>query len=211
MQNQHFPDIKERITDLLRNKKTGLPTLPVVVQNIIRISRDDSTSAADLAAFINNDQAIANKVLRLANSPYYGRSGKVDSILRAITIIGFDEIVSIAIGIGLFPSLKASGIGQLLNVRQLWLHAIGSTFAARAIAEHLNGGRGGKAQSGNGDQKSIFLTALFHDMGKVLFLIYFHKEYREVLEKSAAEQLPLQRVEELLLGVDHGQLAARIM
>ena len=69
--------IKEEITDLVRDRKTQIPTLPVVVSNIIRVASSEMASASDLAGFIARDQAMANKVLRLANSAYYRASGKL--------------------------------------------------------------------------------------------------------------------------------------
>jgi len=199
--------IKQDIVDLLRDKRTQLPTLPVVVQNVIRISRDDSTSTADLAAFIAQDQALANKVLRLANSPYYGMGRKVDSIQRAITIIGFDEVVSLAIGIGVFPALKRGSALALLDVEALWLHAIGACFAGKLICSYISG----LDCRGRHNEKSVFLTCLLHDIGKILFAIYFPAEYREVLHRSIKEALPLQGVERELLGLDHATFAALLM
>ncbi len=199
--------IKQAIIDLLRDKRTQLPTLPVVVQNVIRISRDDSTSTADLAAFIAQDQALANKVLRLANSPYYGMGRKVDSIQRAITIIGFDEVVSLAIGIGVFPALKKGSALSLLDVEALWLHAIGACFAGRLICSYVNG----LDCQGQHNEKSVFLTCLLHDIGKILFAIYFPDEYKKVLARAAKEELPLDKVEVDMLGIDHATFAALLM
>lgn len=199
--------IKQEIIDLLRNKRTQLPTLPVVVQNVIRISRDDSTSAADLAAFIAQDQALANKVLRLANSPYYGMGGKVDSIQRAITIIGFDEVVSLAIGIGVFPALKKGGALSLLDVESLWLHAIGACFAGKLVCSYFTG----VDCVGRHNEKSVFLTCLLHDIGKIVFALYFEDEYRQVLERANEEGRALHEVEVEMLGLDHGTFAALLM
>ena len=72
-------DTKQKILDIIRQKNTQLPTLPVIVNNILNIARDERTSAKDLAEFIERDQAITTKVLRLANSAYYGLMKEVDS------------------------------------------------------------------------------------------------------------------------------------
>jgi len=205
-----FSTVEERLTDLLRNKRTQLPTLSVVAQNIIRTSRSPNTSAKDLAAFISNDQAIANKVLRMANSPYYGMGKKVDSILRAITIIGFDEILGMAIGIAILPSFKKSPLGHLLDMRQLWLHSLGCCFAARNTITLLRGKKDGPdlAQLG---EKATFLPALLHDIGKIIFSIYFPAEYAHVLQHAGEQGLPLQLIEQEMLGLDHAHLSALLM
>ena len=125
--------IKEKITDLVRDRKTQIPTLPVVLNNIIRVASSEMASASDLADFIGRDQAMANKVLRLANSAYYRSSRQVDSITRAIVVIGFNEIVSLTIGMGVFSALSKSNLHGLLDMNELWLHAIGCSFAAKGL------------------------------------------------------------------------------
>ena len=206
-----FSTIPDRITDLLRNKRTQLPTLSVVAQNIIDVSRDPDTSAIDLAGFIEKDQAIANKVLRMANSPYYGMGKKVNSVFRAITIIGFDEIVGLAVGIGILPSLKASQIGRILDMRQLWLHSLACCFAARIIVGIAHDKKSGRQGGKESDEKNTFLPTLLHDMGKVLFAIYFPEEYARVLGNALQKKKALPLVEEELFGLDHASFAARLM
>lgn len=205
-----FSTVRDRLTDLLRNKRTQLPTLPVVAQNIIRISRSPDTSAKDLAVFIGNDQALANKVLRMANSPYYGMGKKVDSVLRAITIIGFDEILGMAIGIGVLPSFKANPIGRILNMRHLWLHSLGCCFAARNTLTYLQRCPNREAAD-QLEEKATFLPTLLHDMGKIIFSIYFPAEYTLVLQQAMEEEVPLQLVEQEMLGLDHANLSSLLM
>ena len=99
--------IDQKIIDMIRDKSTQIPTLPVIVEKILTMAREDSSSAKDLAKFISRDQAISNKILRLSNSAYYGMMKEIDSIPRAITIIGFNEVVSLTIGMsGKFPLIR---------------------------------------------------------------------------------------------------------
>ena len=206
----NFSTIKARLTDLLRNKRTQLPTLPVVAQNIIRISRDPTSSANDLTAFISNDQAIANKILRMANSPYYGTGKKVDSILRAITIIGFDEILGLAVGIGILPSFKSNPIGRILDMRELWLHSLACCFAANNCTKYMRE-RKNDGATAPPEEKATFLPTLLHDMGKIIFSIYFPAEYAQVLLHASGNETPLHLVEQQMLGIDHAHLAALLM
>lgn len=206
--------IKERITDLVRDPKTQIPTLPVVLSNIMRIASSETASASDLAAFIGRDQAMANKVLRLANSAYFRSSRRVDSIMRAIIVIGFNEIVSLTIGMGVFSRLSKSNLHGLLDMNGLWLHAIGCSFAVkgllkRSFAKSTDGRRRPPEKESNGEQ--VFLSALLHDVGKVIFAVYFPKEYHRVLEEAAKSRVPLDQKERELLGLDHARIAGLIM
>jgi HD-like signal output (HDOD) protein len=206
--------IGERIADLVRDQKTQIPTLPVVVNNIIKVASSETTSAGDLANFIGRDQAMANKVLRLANSAYYRSSGQVDSIMRAIVVIGFNEIVSLSIGMGVFSTVSKSNLHGLLDMNELWLHAIGCSFAAREILKKSisKDPKVRRLMPGRQSQEDqVFLSALLHDVGKVFFAVYFPEEYRTVLGEARWAQASLHQQERELLGLDHGRMAGMIM
>ncbi len=206
--------IRERITDLVRDPKTQIPTLPVILNNIIKVASSEKASASELADFISRDQAMANKVLRLANSAYFRSSRQVDSIMRAIVVIGFNEIVSLTIGMGVFSALSKSNLHGLLDMNGLWLHAIGCSFAVkelqrRSLAGTRDGRRAASEKAVNEEQ--VFLSALLHDVGKVIFAVYFPEEYRTVLREAAEDEVPLDRKEREILGLDHARIAGMIM
>jgi len=194
-------DIKDKVTDLVRNQRTNLPTLPVVVNNIVVTARNPGTSATDLAGFIINDQAISTKVLRIANSAYYGMSEEVGSISRAIVVIGFREILSLALGMGVFSALSKEMKDGLFDMTEFWKHSIGVGFAAKKIAK----------KTGRISEESTVLVGLLHDIGKLIFSIYFPKEYKGVLEKAADEKVPLHKAEKEILGLDHAEMADLLM
>ena len=185
-----------------------------MVSNVLRVIGDDRSSARDLAYFIGKDQAITNKVLRLANSAYYGRLGKVDSITRAISILGFNEVTSLTLGVGVFTALQQRAASGLLNMRDLWLHSIGSSFAARTIHDRTTREKGrqvGLWPKRDMDESPVFLGGLLHDMGKVIFSIFFPDEYGVVLEEAKTSEAFFFQTEQELLGVDHCQMAGMLM
>lgn len=190
-------NIKEKVIDLIRNRKTSLPTLPVVINNIIVTARSDKSSAKDLANFIVNDQAISARVLRIANSAYYGMSKEIDSISHAIVVIGFKEIISLSLGMGIFTALSKKGDDVPIDITGLWKHSIGVGFAARKIAKKVR----------KIADESTILIGLLHDIGKIVFCLHFPDEYAEVLKKTSNEQTPLYKIENECLGLDHAELA----
>jgi putative nucleotidyltransferase with HDIG domain len=195
-------DIRERVVDLIRNNATSLPTLPVVINNIIATARDENTTARDLAGFISNDQSLSARVLKIANSPYYGQSQKIDSITRAIIVIGFKEIISIALSSGIFKALSQTKHDGMIDMNELWKHSIGVSFAAKNIEK----------QTTKTASESSMLVGLLHDIGKILFVIYFPDEYREVLEKHQQDgREALHTREKQTLGINHSEMAYLIM
>jgi HD-like signal output (HDOD) protein len=193
--------VRERVLDLIRNKDTSLPTLPVVINNIIVKANSESTTPEDLASFIANDQALSVRVLKVANSPYYGLPRKVDSITRAIMVIGFREVISIALGSGIFKILTPPDKDGLFDVMELWKHSIGVGFASREVGR----------LTAKGTEDSTMLVGLLHDMGKILFLVSFMADYAEVLVKHQTDGAPLNIVENELMDIDHAEMAYLLM
>ena len=193
--------IDEKIADLVRSKKTELPTLPVVVDKILTKAREERTSARDLAELISKDQAIANKLLKLTNSAYYGLMRKVTSISHAITILGFNEVIGLTIGMSVFSAFRQKDLHGLLDMSDLWLHSIGCASAARKVQQ----------KSGSRAAEQIFLNGLLHDMGKVIFAVYFPREYRTVLEEAQESGDLLYHKEKEILGTDHAALSGLLM
>ena len=193
-------DIREKVVALLKKKDSGLPTLPAVVDRIIGAASDKTTTTEELSEIISMDQGMTNKLLVLANSIYYGQRTKVDTTKRAITVIGFDEIIGIALAMSILSSFSgASGLG--LDLKVLWIHAIGCATAAKELAKRTNPSIADK----------VFIPALLHDMGKVILSIHFKEEYIEVRQKAIEEKKTLYVVENELLKINHASLAALLM
>lgn len=193
-------EIKERILEMVQKRDSDLPTLPAVVDNLIRAASEDNTTTDALAQIILYDQGMTNKLLKLANSVYYAQKNKVDTIKRAISVIGFDEIIGIALGMKILSCVsEASGLN--LDMKALWIHGIGVATASKLLAKQTNPGIASK----------IFVPALLHDMGKVIFSIYFKKEYNEVRQYALKNRRPLYFSENSLLKLDHAALSALLM
>ncbi len=193
-------DIKDEILKMIQKKDSDLPTLPVVINRIISVASDDKTTTDDLAEIISYDQGMTNKLLKLANSIYYAQKTKVDTIKRSITIIGFDEIIGIALGMGILSSFTdKSGLG--LDMKALWIHGIGVATVSKELAKKTNPGIASK----------IFVPALLHDMGKVIFSTYFKNEYKKVRQLSLESKKPLYLSENIIFKLDHAILSGLLM
>ena len=194
-------DVLNRILQVVTSKGTELPTLSVVVDNILKAASDDSTTVAALADIISYDQGVTNKLLQLANSVYYGQRTKVDSIHRAISVIGFDEIIGITLGMSVLSAFAEKNSGLGLDLKAMWIHSIGVATAAKEIA----------AKTRPDIAKKVFIPGLLHDMGKIILSIYFKPEYRQVRETAIENRRPLYRVETEILSLDHAVLSGLLM
>ena len=193
-------EIRDEILKMVQKKESDLPTLPVVVDRIITVASDEKTTTEELADVIAFDQGMTNKLLKLSNSIYYAQKTKVETIKRAITVIGFDEIIGIALGMGILSSFTDKS-GLSLDMKALWIHGIGVATVSKELAKRTNPGIANK----------IFIPALLHDMGKVIFSIYFKDEYREVRQLAMEKKKPLYFAENEVFKLDHALLSALLM
>jgi len=193
-------DVKTQILKMVQKKESDIPTLPVVIDKIINAASNEKTTTEELADIISYDQGMSNKLLRLANSIYYSQKNKVETIKRSISVIGFDEIIGIALGMGILSSVTSkTGLG--LDMKALWIHGIGVATVSKELAKRTNPAIASK----------IFIPALLHDMGKIVFAMYFKKEYVKVRQFAMENKKPLYFAENAIFKLDHSILSALLM
>lgn len=174
----------------------ALPVLPRAALAAMQALRDEDSSAELCADLIGRDPVLAARTLRIANSPFYGMSGRVGSLRDAVLLLGRRPLSTLvtALAVGRqFPASHCAGF----DFQALWRHATASGIAARAIARELKM-----------DEDLAFTAGLLHDIGVLALASQLPKEFEPVLAASSAEDLPLHEVEPALLGTDHAALGA---
>ena len=107
----------------------NLPTLPEVITRINRMVEDERYSVKDVGEFIESDQVLSARMLRLVNSAFYGVSGKVSTVPHALTLLGLDVVK------GLLLSTLALDLTDS-RLRGLWEHSLGCAVAAGVLAKY---------------------------------------------------------------------------
>ena len=154
------------IRDFIRNSKEG-STIPVMLGRILSIVRDEGSSSRELCEMISYDQALAEMVLRCANSPMFGHSGAVRDIEQAVMFLGYEQIKSIAVGMTVMKVFPAHGS---FDIRNLWVHSCEVAFMARALSESVP----------MVPAREAFLAGLLHDIGRIIFYRKSPKRFHEV-------------------------------
>ncbi|MBN2232024.1 MAG: HDOD domain-containing protein [Deltaproteobacteria bacterium] len=180
-----------------------LPTLPPVVPRLLRLLDDPRASAGDVGAVISRDPALTAKVLKVANSAYYGFSSRIDDVKHAIALLGFNMIRSLAISIGIIGAVPAGRGASHFSHSRLWYHSLAVATAMQDLAERT--GRGA-------DAPYLFIVGLLHDIGKLVLDLFFPEQFAAVLEMAAADpELKLHVVERRLIGIDHCEVSAMLL
>jgi HD-like signal output (HDOD) protein len=157
---------------------------------------------AELVHTVEADPGIASRLLRLANSAYYGMHRRVHTLSAATVVLGRTTVQAVALGATLLdlwgdrpPPGPAEG---------LWIHAYLCGKGCRRLALRL------PSSAGRAEPEALFLTGLLHDLGKILFLVREPQAYVEALERSA-DRPSLRAWEREHFGADHAHAGAETL
>lgn len=171
-----------------------LPSLPVVVIDLLNTIGKEDIDIKSLADRVARDQAITAKVLRLANSSFYGMSRKVTTIPQAISILGFETVRTLITAAAVTEQF--SGKAQsTFDYLAFWRHALGTAICARVIAKalHVN-------------QEYAFVAGLLHDIGRLVLVTFFTSQYEEVMAYRTDHDCYLYEAEFEVLQIDHAAI-----
>lgn len=189
--DQHTP-AQEQFLDSIKD----LPTLPTVVAQVMITMDEPTSSARDLERLVANDQAIAARLIRLANSSFYGLPGKVTSLSRAITLLGFNTVRSLVLTIGVIDRFKGGSVSKDFDRGAFWEHSLSVSVASRLLAS--------QDQSLNPDE--VHIAGLLHDIGIMVMDTSIPKKFQEVLAKLIKNPgLNPRDVEREIIGLSHDE------
>ena len=186
--------VPAKATDLV-DELEQLPVERCAAMRVLWLADDPNSSSDDLAKVAAADPALTSRIMRIANSPYYGLSGKVRSCAFAITVLGFSTVRSLA------AAVAAGAVGQPRAVPQgFWLHAATTATAASIVAPRV----GAK-------HPDAFSLGLLHDLGRSLLYRSDPEGYAALSEATGSESLELTAAERATYGIDHARAVARIL
>ena len=136
--------------------RKNLPTIPTVLAKILQLVDAETASGKELIAVVERDQALTGKLLRLANSAFFGQSRRVATIPRAVVLLGFSTVRNLALSVKVWETLGA-GVARS-RLEELWRHAVAVAMATKALATRLRAG----------DPEEAFTAGLLHDVGRLL-------------------------------------------
>src|SRR5262249_4121373 len=145
--------------------RKNLPTIPTVLAQILRLVDREGASGRELVEVIEHDQALTGKMLRLANSAFFGQNRRVATIPRAVVLLGFSTVRNLALGVKVWDALS-SGISRV-RLEQLWSHAASVAVATKELCVRLRAA----------DPDEAFTAGLLHDIGRLVLAMRFREQY----------------------------------
>jgi HD-like signal output (HDOD) protein len=193
-------DRKPSITiDDLINMTSNIATLPNIYFELQNVMARPSSASADMANAIRNDPGLTARLLRIVNSAYYSFPTKIETVPRAITIVGTDELTSLVTATSVLKTF-GSGLDNVFDMNTFWKHSIAAGIIARIL--------GAKRHEQN--EERFFVMGLLHDIGRVLMFSHIPKYMKAALGRATREQIPLVQVESDDIGFNHAAVGAAL-
>ncbi len=177
----------------------GFPALPATVSSIITITGNPESSAQDLMNAVLPDQAMCLTILKIANSAFFGLPREIDTVDKAVMVLGFNEIRNIVLGKAVFNSFRSVYRNNRERINQFWEHSFLTGLAAKIIGEDINI-----------SPSELFIAGLIHDIGKLAMLISLNSDYAKILESSSAH-LRTESEEQELFSITHSEVGYRLL
>jgi putative nucleotidyltransferase with HDIG domain len=187
-------DARALIDDTLQ-----LASLPAVVMRALDLLNAPDSSAADIGQVISEDPALSVKLLKIVNSAFYGFPSRIETISRAITIVGTLEITDLILGSSAVEAF-AGLPNELVDMQQFWEHNLYTGVVARVLARHHRAP----------NTERFFVSGLLHDIGSLVIYHERPEQARQALEQARAGT-PLHLAEQEIFGFDHGEVGAELM
>lgn len=171
--------------------------MPTVASQVLVALDDPTLSAAKIANLIEQDQSFVARLLRVANSPFYGFTRKISTVELAVVVLGTNAIKEILYGLSIkriFKRVKSSGF----DIDSFWTYSLFCGAAARVIARKLNYKLAGEA----------FVAGLMHDLGILIIAQYFGTDYAKIRQLTMNQSISLVGAERVVLHTTHCEIGA---
>jgi putative nucleotidyltransferase with HDIG domain len=198
-------DLREKRVDLILQQLEELPTLPAVAMRVLEATSDDVSSARQVVELISSDPALTARILQLVHRSDLGVRGEVNSIERAVVLLGFDAVRSAVLAISVFESFSersAQAAAGRFDRDEFWKHCVAVACCAELLAEAA-----GVPEIASSE---AFVCGLLHDLGKVALDAALPKSFSRVVEAADLLRGNIADVERSVIGLDHMVVGKRM-
>ena len=192
--------IPEKLAKKLQSVDS-VATLPNIATEVLDMMRKDTATMRDIALVIEQDPSITAKILKVANSPLWGYSGRVDNVKRALILLGLKQVSNIVIAISLYSTFAKLKPNPYFDREKFWLHSVGTAQIARKFT----------AEIGLNFHGEEFVGGLLHDLGKMLLDQFWGELFQKIIKESLDTSQPVVAVEKKHLGTTHAEIGAYLL
>ncbi len=181
--------------DLLKGM-VQLSSLPVIYSKVNEAVNNPRSSMKDISNIISDDPGLTSRLLQVVNSAFYGFPTKIETVSRALFIVGTQQIRDLALATSIMSLFK--GIPEdLVSMESFWKHSVACGIAAKILATY---------RRSEMNVERFFAAGIIHDIGRLVIYMKIPEEAREMILLAKADGRSLYTVEKERLGFDHTKL-----
>lgn len=177
------------------SRSENLPILPQVVTAVMKLADDPQGSPKALERAIERDASLTAKLLKVANSTYYG-GNSVPSVGRAISVLGLNTVRQLILALSMHTMTSQKGCDKSLDRIAFWQHSLATGTAARILAKLKMPMKA----------EEMYSAGMMHDIGIVVMERFAPEELAEAIKVASSEGIELHEAEQRLFGFDHGEI-----
>lgn len=192
---------RARIEQEVTQQVERMPALPQIALEVLRLTREASSSARDMQRLLVQDPILIGRLLKLANSSFYARERRITGIQDAVVRLGFDAIRNLVLAASTCKMLERNMTHAGYDALGLWQHSLACAAVAQSLACHL-----GLPNEASGE---AYVGGLLHDIGKIALDSAAQREGARFTQALAEAGSP-HAAERILMGFDHSEAGERV-
>ncbi|MGD9366162.1 MAG: GGDEF domain-containing protein [Desulfobacteraceae bacterium] len=185
--------------DIYIQKDFKLPSPPVIAVRILEAVKDEHAAPKTLSKIISGDPALAARILKFANASLYSTCVKIDSIERAVSVLGTENLKNIALSFAIVKAHQGE-LASRFDFNRFWKRSLTSAVSSNLLAEKMGMDKG-----------NSFVAGLLKDIGMLYMYLAKPEDYLDVFKEQMCNNLPLVESERAIFGFDHQEIGAAIM
>jgi len=186
--------------NILVKSASRLFTLPEICMKIQDVINDPSSSAADIAKLIAIDPALSARLLKIANSSFYNFPSQIDSLGRAVNLIGTEDLYNLALATCTPDAFSKLSNSDLIDIGSFWRHSVMAGLIGRSLGQSCSVRH----------SESLFLAGLFHNLGQLVVLEQVPESYIKIEQSKDDNKSPWQ-IEKEILGHTYSEIGTALL
>jgi len=175
-------------------------SLPEIVIRINEILSEPDPDIGKLEALMLHDPALTAKLLKFVNSSYFGFSNKIDTVSRAIAMLGFTELKHLVMGVSVTAQFKNIP-SHLVDMDKFWYHSVVKGMLAKILANYFQ----------NKNAERFYIAGLLSNLGKLIFYSQYPQKSEHILALPDQSDTVVMQAEKDFYGFDSTELCAELL
>lgn len=192
--------MSEVTLETLTKGAVQLYSLPDIYFQINEMINDDRFSAEDIGLVIQKDPGLSTRLLKIVNSSYYGFQARIDTIGRAITIVGLEDLQNLILATSVIDNFSKIPT-DIADMTAFWIHSVNCAVIARLLAR--------KASVLHCER--LFLAGLLHDIGSLVLYTKLPDQSLEVLLAADHDRRLIAGLEQEIIGFTHADVGGGLI